>query len=178
MLSYLSTDPYMVATVPIEEELIERLLPGDHVYWTQKRFLNYFRKSDDNRLLFGGRPSMSSDLDLDDVVESMNISIARLFPELSGIEFTHVWGGRLGATFDLLPHLGQIDDVWYAAGYGSHGMTLAAHLGTEAGGLIAGEKDESPFLGLPQPTRPYYWGDRWFLPAGGVLIRALDKIGR
>jgi glycine/D-amino acid oxidase-like deaminating enzyme len=170
---------YMVATVPIEHDLLDRLLPGDRIFWTQRRFLNYFRRSPDDRLLFGGRPDLSPDLDLADVAQGMQESIGRIFPELAGVELTHVWGGKLAATFDLLPHLGRTDGgVWYAVGYGGHGMGLATYLGTEAGGLIGGAADDGPFLGLPHPTRPYYRGNPWFLPAAGALFRNLDRIGR
>ena len=45
---------YMVATVPLAPDVLDRLLPGNYIYWTQRRFLNYFRRSADDRLLFGG----------------------------------------------------------------------------------------------------------------------------
>jgi hypothetical protein len=57
-------------------------------------------------------------------------------------------------------------------------MTLATYLGTEVGGLIGGAMEDSPFLGLPHPTRFYYRGTPWFLPAGGALFRNLDRVGR
>jgi glycine/D-amino acid oxidase-like deaminating enzyme len=98
---------------------------------------------------------------------------------LRSIEITHAWGGTLAATFDLLPHLGRTDEgIWYAVGYGGHGMSLATYLGTEVGGLIGGAIDTSAFLGLPHPTRFYYRGTPWFLSAGGTMFRALDKIGK
>jgi glycine/D-amino acid oxidase-like deaminating enzyme len=170
---------YMVATVPLPDETFDRILPGDRVYWTQRRFLNYFRRSEDNRLLFGGRPNLSPDLDLYEVGAGMQTTIGEIFPEIAGVELTHVWGGNLAATFDLLPHLGRTSSgVWYAVGYGGHGMSHATHLGTEVGSLIGGATDESPFLGLPHATRFYYRGTPWFLTAGGILFRGLDMIGR
>jgi glycine/D-amino acid oxidase-like deaminating enzyme len=170
---------YMVATAPLPDETLDRILPGDHVYWTQRRFLNYFRRSDDNRLLFGGRPNLAPALDLYEVGAGMQTTIGELFPEIAGVELTHVWGGNLAATFDLLPHLGRTSSgVWYAVGYGGHGMSHATHLGTEVGSLIGGAADESPFLGLPHATRFYYRGTPWFLTAGGMLFRGLDMIGR
>ncbi len=170
---------YMVATVPLDPDLLERLMPEDRVYWTQRRFLNYFRRSEDNRLLFGGRPNLSPNLELSEVADDMQAAIGTLFPDLEGVELTHVWGGKLAATFDLLPHLGQTDSgVWYAVGYGGHGMSLATYLGTAAGGLIGGAVDDDAFLGLPHPTRFYYRGKPWFLSAGGMVFRNLDRIGR
>lgn len=170
---------YMVATVPLAPDVLDRLLPGNSIYWTQRRFLNYFRRSEDDRLLFGGRPDLSPNLDLDEVARGMQTTIGALFPELADVELSHVWGGNLAATFDLLPHLGRTaNGIWYLVGYGGHGMTLATILGTEVGGLIGGATEDSPFLGLPHPKRFYYRGNPWFLPAGGVLFRGLDRVGR
>jgi glycine/D-amino acid oxidase-like deaminating enzyme len=170
---------YMVATVPLAPDLLDRLLPGNYIYWTQRRFLNYFRRSEDDRLLFGGRPDLSPDLELRDVALGMQATISDLFPELADVELSYAWGGRLAATFDLLPHLGRTESgIWYLVGYGGHGMTLATYLGTEVGSLIGGAQDDSPFFGLPHPTRFYYRKNPWFLQAGGVLFRNLDRVGR
>jgi glycine/D-amino acid oxidase-like deaminating enzyme len=170
---------YMVATAPLAPDLLDRLMPGNYIYWTQRRFLNYFRRSEDNRLLFGGRPNLSPDLELREVALGMRATIGEVFPELTDVELSHVWGGKLAATFDLLPHLGRTTGgIWYLVGYGGHGMTLATYLGTEVGGLIGGAMEDSPFLGLPHPTRFYYRGTPWFLSAGGLLFRNLDRVGR
>jgi glycine/D-amino acid oxidase-like deaminating enzyme len=170
---------YMVATTPLAPDLLDQLMPGNYIYWTRRRFLNYFRRSEDNRLLFGGRPNLSPDLELQEVASGMRTTIGDVFPELTDVELSHVWGGKLAATFDLLPHLGRTTGgIWYLVGYGGHGMTLATYLGTEVGGLIGGAMEDSPFLGLPHPTRFYYRQTPWFLPAGGVFFRTLDRVGR
>ena len=69
-----------------------------------------------------------------------------------------------------------------------HGMTgssgwltlriITADRAICSGEIIGGATDKSPFFGLRHPTRPYYRGRPWFLPAGGLVFRALDKIGR
>jgi glycine/D-amino acid oxidase-like deaminating enzyme len=89
-----------------------------------------------------------------------------------------VWGGKLGATFDLLPHIGRRDGIWYAMGYGGHGVALGTYVGAEAGKLMAGEIDRSPFAEIPYPTRWYYRENPWFLPLGAVAFRTLDRLGR
>lgn len=170
---------YVVATAPLPQATLDELLPNDRAYWTKRRFLNYFRRSDDNRLIFGGRPNLSPNLDLHDVASGMRTAIGGFFPELSDVEITHVWGGTLGATFDLLPHLGRTNDgIWYAVGYGGHGVPMATQIGNDVGGLISGAIDTSVWLGLAHPTRPYYRGTPWFLIPGGMAFRALDRIGK
>ena len=169
---------YIVTTEPLDRALAERLIPGRRLLWTSRRFLNYFRLTADDRLLMGGRQNLSPDLDLAESARLLQRTIVGFFPELEGVAITHTWTGRLGATFDLLPHIGEIDGVWYALGYGGHGVALGTYLGHEVGGMLAGEVERSPFADIPLPTRPYYRRRTWFLPAAAALFRALDRIGR
>jgi len=170
---------YIVATAPLSPEIAKQILPNNRANWTRKRFLNYFRLSDDDRLIFGGRPNLSPNLDLHEVANGMRVAIGTFFPQLSDVEITHVWGGTLGATFDLLPHLGRTDDgIWYAVGYGGHGVAMATQVGNDVGGLIGGVTETSPWLGLPHPTRPCYRSTPWFLTPGAMAFRALDRFGR
>jgi glycine/D-amino acid oxidase-like deaminating enzyme len=169
---------YIVTTEPLRRDVAERLIPGRRLLWTSRRFLNYFRLTADDRLLMGGRQNLSPDLDLAESGRLLRRTIVDFFPELEGAAVTHSWTGRLGATFDLLPHIGEVDGVWYALGYGGHGVALGTYLGHEVGGLLAGEVERSPFADVPLPTRPYYRNRTWFLPAAAVLFRALDRIGR
>ena len=144
---------YIVATAPLSRATAKRILPNNRANWTRKRFLNYFRLSDDNRLIFGGRPNLSPNLDLHEVANGMRAAIGVFFPQLSGVEITHVWGGTLGATFDLLPHVGRTNDgVWYAVGYGGHGVAMATQVGNDVGSLIGGATDTSP---VARPSTPY-----------------------
>lgn len=169
---------YIVVTEPLPAETVERLIPGNRMLWTSRRFLNYFRRTPDNRILLGGRNNLSTDLDLNKSAEILRATTVGIFPELAGVEFTHTWTGKLGITFDLMPHIGQIDGTWYALGYGGHGLGLGSYVGAQAGKLISGQIDRSPFAEIKHPTRPYYRDKAWFLPAAAPLYRLLDKLGK
>ena len=67
-------------------------------------------------------------------------------------------------------------DVWYALGYGGHGVALATYLGNEVAGRITGETDASPFEGLPHPTKWYYRRHPWFLPVAAAWYGVLDRL--
>ncbi len=169
---------YMIATEPLPADLAERLVPGRRVMWTSRRLLNYFRRSADDRLLFGGRQDLSPSLDLVENAAALRRTMIGVFPQLEGVAITHSWGGRLGATFDLLPHIGRIDGIWYALGYGGHGVGLSFVLGRDVARLIAGTAATSPFAEISHPTRWYHRGSPWFLPVGARWWRLLDRIGR
>lgn len=169
---------YIVTTAPLPPETAARLIPGGRMLWTSRRLLNYFRLTPDNRLLMGGRQNLSTDLDLAESARVLQSTVVRFFPELKEVPITHSWTGRLGITFDQLPHIGRIDGMWYALGYSGHGLALGTYLGHEVGGLITGDLPRSPFAEVDHPTRWYYRQRPWFLPAAARLYRVLDRLGR
>jgi glycine/D-amino acid oxidase-like deaminating enzyme len=168
---------YIVATEPLSDDLAEKLIPKSRSFWTARRFLNYFRRSPDNRILMGGRNDLATDLDLDESAARLGSTVTEVFPQLRGVPLTHSWTGRLGITFDLMPHIGQIDGVWYALGYGGHGVGAGTYLGQEVGKLLTGEITSSPFAEIPHPTRWFYRGTPWFYPLAARWYRLLDHFG-
>jgi glycine/D-amino acid oxidase-like deaminating enzyme len=169
---------YIVVTEPLPEETARRLVPERRMLWTSRRFLNYFRLTADNRLMVGGRQNLSPDLDLQQSARLLRRTIEGFYPELAGVGITHTWTGRLGVTFDLLPHIGRFDGVWHALGFGGHGMGIGTYLGHEVAGLMTGEIGRSPFAEIPFPTKWFYRKWAWFLRPAAVLYRFLDRIGR
>jgi glycine/D-amino acid oxidase-like deaminating enzyme len=101
-----------------------------------------------------------------------------MWPDLSDVEITHVWGGKIGIPFDLMPHIGRIDGAWYANGYAGHGVALSLQLGHELAGMILGDDPPSVFSQIPHNGRFYYSGRRaWFLSTATFLYRVLDRLG-
>ena len=50
-----SVGAFIIATEPLDAAVVQRLLPHRRNYVTSKNFVNYFRLTPDNRLVFGGR---------------------------------------------------------------------------------------------------------------------------
>jgi glycine/D-amino acid oxidase-like deaminating enzyme len=150
----------------------------DRMCWTNRRFLNYFRRTHDNRMLMGGRQNLSTNLDLAESGEILKARTLKVFPQLEGYSFEYSWNGQLGVTFDLMPHIGKLDGVWYALGYGGHGVGVASLVGAHVGRLIGGSAERSAFAEIPHPIRPYYREKTWFLPFAAPLYRTLDRLGR
>ncbi len=169
---------YIVVTEPLPADLAAEVIPDGRMLWTAKRFLNYFRLTPDRRLMMGGRHDLRVGLDLAESGRRLAATIRAFFPQLAEAAITHSWSGRVGVTFDLNPHIGRLDGAWYALGYSGHGMAVATYLGDEVGGLITGERTRSVFADIPHPTRWFYRGRPWFLPAAALLYRALDRMGR
>jgi len=167
---------YIIVTEPLGERAA-RIFPQGSMTYTKRRLLNYMRRTPDDRILIGGRRNLHTGLDLEESAADLRRQLLSYFPDLEDAETTHVWGGKLGVPFDLIPHMGQIDGVWYALGYAGHGVGLSTLMGHELGGMLLGEEPASSFTKIPLPTRFYYRGRPWFLTPASILYRALDRFG-
>ena len=167
---------YIIVSEPLPQAIQDILSPKRRMFYDSKWFINYFRLTSDGRMLWGGRNDLSTDLDLNESAEILSQQVYKVFPELNDYEFTHTWTGKLGITFDLMPHIGTINGIHYAFGYGGHGLSIATYLGTELGLLISGEKDRSPYKEILHQTMFFYRKRPWFLPFAAYYYRFLDWI--
>ena len=136
---------YIIVTEPLGKERADRIFPSGAMTYTRKRLLNYMRRTHDDRILVGGRRNLHPGLDLEESAEDLRHDMVKFWPELADAEVTHVWGGKLGVPFDLLPHIGRVDGAWYALGYAGHGVGLACQLGHELAGMLLGEEEPSVY---------------------------------
>jgi glycine/D-amino acid oxidase-like deaminating enzyme len=167
---------YIIVSEPLPKDLQDRLSPKRRMFYDSKNFLNYFRLTPDGRMLWGGRNDLSTNLDLNESASILKKQVCTVFPELNDVKFTHSWTGKLGITFDLMPHIGQTNGIHYALGYGGHGLSIATYLGTELGLLMTGQKDRSPYEEISHQTMFFYKKDPWFLPFAAKYFRFLDWI--
>jgi glycine/D-amino acid oxidase-like deaminating enzyme len=165
---------YIIVTEPLSLELQAKLSPKGRMFYDSKWFLNYFRLTPDGRLLWGGRNDLSTNLDLHESKNRLQKQMIHTFPELRNVPITHTWTGQLGITFDLMPHIGRVNGIHYALGYGGHGLSIATYLGIEIGLLLSGQKTSSPFAQIPHQTMFFYRNKPWFLPIVGRFFRLLD----
>ena len=167
---------YSIVTEPLSYELQKEISPKGHMLWDSKWFLNYFRLTPDGRLLWGGRNNLSTTLDVNESARILQSEMVRAFPQLANMPVTHTWTGKLGITFDLMPHLGWVKGVHYAFGYGGHGLHTALYLGREVAQLLTGEKSRSPFAEIPHQTYFFYRNEPWFLPMAVQYYRVRDRL--
>ena len=167
---------YIIVSEPLSNDLQKKLSPKGRMFYDSKWFINYFRLTTDGRMLWGGRNDLSTNLDLKESASILSRQVRSVFPELEDVTFTHTWSGKLGITFDLMPHIGTINGIHYAFGYGGHGLSIATYLGTELGMLLSGEKDRSPFEEISHQTMFFYRKNPWFLPLAARYFRFLDWI--
>ena len=170
---------FIIATEELPGELTKRLVPTGRMLADTRRVLSYFRLSPDGkRVLWGGRVGTAA-MDPRESARRLRKMMCRVWPELSEDRITHSWNGNVAFTFDFLPHLGVHDGIHYALGCQGNGVAMQSWLGYQAALKIAGGGNaSSAFDGLPFPTRPFYDGKPWFLPAVLAWYKLRDGIDR
>jgi len=170
---------YIIATEPLEAQVVARLLPRRRVVFDSKNFLHYFRLSSDDRMLFGGRAAFMPPTPQSNrtSAEILRRDMAQIFPELRDVRVEFVWSGNVCFTRDMLPHAGRLEDgMHYAMGYAGHGVAMATYLGVKMADVILGKDDQNPFRDMRFRAIPLYDGRPWFLPFAAVWFKFLDWI--
>ena len=123
-----------------EKKFLAPMCGDDHVS------LNYWRNNnkDDGRLLFG---SLADTFILPDWLVSWRLrnALKEVYPQLGNVRFDHIWGGKLAFALNAMPLIGRDTDyddfvadtneeshsgVWYATGFGGHGIVPTAMAGS------------------------------------------------
>jgi glycine/D-amino acid oxidase-like deaminating enzyme len=166
---------YIIATEPLDPDLAHRLIPKRRMVFDTKNMLYYWRVLPDNRLMFGGRASFTPTT-AQRSGELLRKGMLQVYPELKTAKIEYSWGGTLGFTLDLMPHTGRHDGIFYALGYGGHGVAFSTYLGKKLAEVIAGQSDRLPLQELAFYPIPLYQGWPWFLPLAGAYYELLDRI--
>jgi glycine/D-amino acid oxidase-like deaminating enzyme len=157
----------IIATDTLAPDVMARLMPKLRMVGDTRNLYNYYRPSPDGtRIIFGGRRGAHTDNELKKCA-NLYQNLVEIFPELEGVRLTHTWWGYTGYTFDFLPHLTLNDGIHYATGFCGSGVVWAPWLGRKAANMILGVDDEaqSTLARTDFPTRAFYNGNPWFMPA-------------
>jgi glycine/D-amino acid oxidase-like deaminating enzyme len=171
---------FIITTEILPEALAHELSPRNRMIYDSKNYLYYYRLTPDRRMLFGGRAAFfpENDRTIRRSAEILHRGMIDVYPHLRDAKVEYVWGGTLDFAFDIMPHAGQIDGMYYAVGYAGHGVAMATHQGQKMAELMSGDKPENPFVGIPFPGAPLglYNGKPWFLPFAGMWYKFLDWV--
>ena len=167
---------YIIATQPLPKSVMDRLFPTNRIISDSCKVVYYYRPSPDrSRILFGGRVS-ANETNPDISGPKLQQDLSRIFPELQGCGLSHSWSGTVAYSFDELMHIGQHDGVYYAMGYCGSGVGMASYLGMRLGQQLVGLSEGKTALdNIEFPTRPFYRGTPWFLPAMVGWYRWRDR---
>lgn len=171
---------FIVATEPLSEELAARVNPLNASLSDSLFVINYWKLSEDRRLIFGGGETYSDKFP-SSIRDFVRPKLLEIYPELANTQLDYGWGGTLAITRNRMPDMGVHKGlIYYAQGFSGHGVPTA----TMAGKLIAEAlfNDNSDFdLMADLRTLKFPGGPvlrRPSLVAGMLFYSLLDKIGR
>lgn len=144
---------FIGATPPLDN--FPPILPGKESVADSRFVVRYFRKTRDNRLLFGGREIYSSDKP-NEIGEHIRRQVTEIYPALVDVPLTHAWGGYVGITMPRFPLVRQVaPNITTLGGYSGHGVMLANYCGKLYADMIQGRPTELElFRGLKVPSFP------------------------
>jgi len=129
---------YIVATEPVGEARARALITNDAATCDMNWVLDYFRRSADHRLLFGGRVNYSG-LRSFDAPAATRARMLRVFPQLEGVRIEYSWGGEVDITLNRAPHFGRLaPNVYFLQGFSGHGIALTGIAGKLVAEAVAG----------------------------------------
>jgi len=151
----------MVVTEPLDpDQLSEIGFKQRYCFGNLDRLVTYGQLTADNRIAFGCRGSYQfgskirtfhpQDPDFDLVCKTL----LRFFPGLSGVAFTHAWGGCMGVTRSLRPAVSfdRNSGMGWAGGYFGNGVGAAHLAGQTLADLVAGHETDrvnTPWVNPP-----------------------------
>jgi gamma-glutamylputrescine oxidase len=146
---------FIVATEPLGADRARALLPGNHAVADSRFVINYFRRSPDHRLLFGGGETYGLRFPRD-IAALVRRPMEQVFPQLRGVRINHAWGGTLGITATRLPHVARLKgNILSAGGYSGHGVAMATLAGQVMADAIAGQAERFDLMAeVPTPAFP------------------------
>ncbi|ALL14456.1 NAD(P)/FAD-dependent oxidoreductase [Caulobacter henricii] len=164
---------FVLTTEPLGE-LAGEIIASDAAVADSRFVVNYFRKTPDGRLLFGGgenyRPGFPRD-----IAGFVRRHMLKIYPQLKDVRISHAWGATLGITMQRVPFVGEVaPGVRVASGYSGQGVMLAPYVGKLLADAALGERGGVDLLSrLPAPPFPGGPWLRWPLTVAGLSWYAL-----
>ncbi len=141
--------PYFnMATPPLDGKIRESILPGLQGAWDTRDVLSSFRFDRAGRLVFGSVGALRG---AGRAIHHAwgRRALAKLFPQLRGIDFEHEWYGWIGMTPNALPRFHRLGrNTISFSGYNGRGIATGTTFGRELAKLVLGQITEDA---LPLP---------------------------
>lgn len=169
---------FVVATEPLGARADDIL--GENIAVHDTRFVvNYWRLSEDRRLIFGGGESLGYRFPRD-IAAKVRRPLEQVYPQLRGVRITHGWGGTLAITMNRMPYFARpASNCLSASGFSGHGVALANLAGKLMAQAVIGQSEGfDTMAALRLPSFPGGAALRWPLLVAGMGWYSLrDRLG-
>lgn len=168
---------FVIATEPLGARAAEVLRENVAVADT-KFVVNYWRMSEDQRLLFGGCESYG--YRFPEIAQAVRKPMLKIYPHLADVKIDYAWGGTLAITVNRMPCFARLaPNVLSASGYSGHGVAMATLAGRLLAEVVAGQAERFDVMAAV-PTHRFPGGPRMRWP---LLVLAMtwfslrDRLG-
>jgi gamma-glutamylputrescine oxidase len=132
---------FVGTTQPLDAATADRILPANVAVADCNAALDYFRLTEDRRLLFGAGAGYAGHEPLA-LRRYLLGRVRTVFPALSDVELDHAWSGPIGITVNRIPDFGRLEPtIYYAQGFSGHGVALTGLAGKLMAEAIAGDAE-------------------------------------
>lgn len=130
----------------------------------------------ERRIIWGGRAGRLAADTSPKAFRHLARDMLHVFPALSEVPVTHVWDGRIGYTYDEVPHLGRTArGVHYAIGYCGTGVSRATYFGHKIALQVLGDAGgRTAFDDLAFPSFPVHSVAKQAVPVVETWYRIRD----
>lgn len=161
----INTFAFQLMTEPLSDELIRRISPIRGAYSDIRPIIDYFRVTNENRLLFGAATYLV-DYIPKDLKEWNRQLMLKVFPYLKNVKIDLAWGGPMACSPNLFPQIGSLPghpNVFFVQGYSGFGVTPSHIICKVLAEGIAGGSDR--YRLISSVRRIDVWGKDNFRPA-------------
>jgi gamma-glutamylputrescine oxidase len=151
----IAVSTYIVATERLGQPRATDLIKNNAGVIDSNWVVDYFRRSADHRLLFGGRANYSG-LSQFDAPEATRQRMLKVFPQLADVKLEFAWGGEVDITLNRAPDFGRLaPNVYFLQGFSGHGIVLTGMAGKLAAEAISGTAERfDVFTRIPHRAFP------------------------
>ncbi|VAW16981.1 Oxidoreductase [hydrothermal vent metagenome] len=160
---------FIIATEPLGSERASQLIRDDIAVADSRFVVNYFRLSEDRRMLFGGGESYGYRFP-ENIVKKAQRPMLEIFPQLKNARIDYAWGGTLAVTMNRMADFRRLGgNIFSASGYSGHGVALAVLAGKLMAEAIGGTAERFDVM-ADVPIRRFPGGPMMRLP---LLVLAM-----
>ncbi len=155
------------------------LLPQNHCVEDANYILDYFRRTADGRLLYGGGVVYGGQ-DPASITGKIRPNMLKTFPELADARIDFAWSGKFALTLTRIPQIGRLSpNIYFSHGDSGHGVTTTQLLGRLLAEAVRGQIERFDVMaGLPYVPFPGGRAFRVPLSVLGSWYYALrDRLG-
>jgi len=161
------------------EEMMSTLLPANYCVEDANYVLDYYRRTADNRLLYGGGIGYGGQ-DPKNIEAVLRPHLLKTFPQLNNVRIEFAWSGNFALTLTRIPHMGRLSPhIYFSHGDSGHGVTTTHLLGKILGEAVAGHATRFD-IWASLPNLPFPGGKKFRVPLtslGAWWYGMRDRLG-